>query len=116
MKTEITNITMPRIGRHECLLVPRKDKSLYIDACSKSNKHYIELAFIDTDGETLTYRLFDAYMGAWFSQIWRQTKGATGGMTATEVLEYLTKHEIGIWVDVSEEFSYPQLAFQEQKQ
>lgn len=116
MKTNSTNLnTMPSIGHHIGKLARTKKGELYVDGCNKNNKHYRQLTIVCTNGETLTPQLYDGFMSVFFSQIWRQTRGATGGMTDSQVFEYLSEHEFDIWVDINEDYAWPQYSYQEPK-
>jgi len=105
--------TMPTLGRHIGKLVPTKKGEYFVDGCNKNNKHYREITIACSNSETLTVQLYDGFMATFFSQIWRQTHGATGGMKDSEVFEYLANHEFDVWVDINEEYSWPQYSFQE---
>ena len=111
MSTNFNNT--PTLGRHIGRIVPSKEGELYKDGCNSNNKHFRELTIVCKDGETLTPRIYDKFLSVFFSQIWRQTRGATGGMTDSQVFQYLTEHDFDIWVEVSEEYSWPQYLFQE---
>lgn len=115
MKTSENLNVMPRIGHHIGKLARNKKGELVVDCVNKNNKHYLQLTIVTNKGETLTPQLYDGFLSVFFTQIWRQTRGATGGMKASEVFEYLSEHEFDIWVDINEEYAWPQYSYQEPK-
>lgn len=114
MKKENLNL-MPSLGHHIGTIVKLKDGSYYEDCMNKNNKHYRQLTIVTTKGETLHPQLYDGFMRIFFTQIWKQTCGATGGMKDSEVFEYLATHQFDIWVDIDPDYSWPQYSYQEPK-
>jgi len=114
MKNINTNI-MPSLGHHVGTIVKNKDGSYFEDAVNRNNKHYRQLTIVTTKGETLRPQLYDGFMSVFYTQIWRQTRGATGGMKDSEVFEYLSTHQFDIWVDINDEYAWPQYSYAEPK-
>ena len=104
---------MPALGRHIGRIAPVKDGKYFTEGMSQTNKHYREILVACKDSETLKIRLYDGYMAAFFTQIWKQTAGATGGLKDSEVFEYLANHDFEVYVDVQEEYATPRYSFQE---
>lgn len=113
MKTNTNINTMPTLGHHIGKLVPQKNGDLFIDGMNKNNKHFRQLTIACTNGETLTPQIYDGFLSTFFTQIWRQTRGATGGLTDAQVWQYLSEHQFDIWVDINEDYAWPQYSFQE---
>lgn len=106
-----TNLnSMPRLGRHVGRIALQNGE-YFTEGMNKNNKHFREMLVACKDGETLSIRLYDAFMAVFFTQIWKQTAGATGGLKDSEVFEYLANHDFDVYVDIQEEYSTPQYSF-----
>ena len=98
---EINNFaeyTMPTIGRHTC----RVTSFELVTPEVEGKQPYIAVILLGNDVPTFETRIYSARVPYFMSAVARQTKGATGGMKLSNVLDYLMAHDFDVWVDYND--------------
>lgn len=84
-------------------LIPEKSVQSRTDRYT--TKPYILMDLVDQkNGEVTTTRLYSSFVPYFMDAIALQSEGATSGAKLSKVLEYISKHDIDIWVSYSREY------------
>lgn len=90
-----------RLAHYE--MVPEKTVQTRTDLYTA--KAYILLDFVDKkSGEVTTTRLYSGFVPYFMDAIALQSEGATSGMKLSQVLSYISKNDIDIWVSYDREY------------